>query len=84
MHIYDCGGFIKKLDENTGTVLRTLNIGSALDWEAVPYDPVNDIVLIASQNDHSLSAVYDPVPEVGEAARRAIARLAGASRFAAV
>ena len=29
-------------------------------------------------------AVYDPVPEVGEAARRAIARLAGASRFAAV
>src|SRR5436853_959845 len=57
LHIYDCGGFIKKLDENTGTVLRTLNIGSALDWEAVPYDPVNDIVLIASQNDHSLSAV---------------------------
>ena len=57
LHIYDCGGFIKKLDENTGTVLRTLNIGGALDWEAVPYDPVNDIVLIASQNDHSLSAV---------------------------
>ena len=23
LHIYDCGGFIKKLDENTGTVLRT-------------------------------------------------------------
>ena len=57
LHIYDCGGFIKKLDENTGTVLRTLNIASALDWEALAYDPVNDIILIASQNDGSLSAV---------------------------
>ena len=57
LHIYDCGGFIAKLDENTGTVLRTLNIGSALDWEAVAYDPVNDVILIASRDDHSLSAV---------------------------
>ena len=57
LHIYDCGGFIAKLDENTGTVLRTLNIGNALDWEAVAYDPVNDVILIASRDDHSLSAV---------------------------
>jgi hypothetical protein len=57
LHIYDCGGFIKKLDENTGTVLQTLNIAGALDWEALAYDPVNDIILIASQSDHSLSAV---------------------------
>jgi outer membrane protein assembly factor BamB len=28
LHIYDCGGFIKKLDEDTGTVLRTLSIGA--------------------------------------------------------
>jgi hypothetical protein len=57
LHIYDCGGFIAKLDENTGTVLRTLNIAGALDWEAVAYDPVNDVILIASKDDHSLSAV---------------------------
>src|ERR1035437_3894235 len=57
LHIYDCGGFIAKLDENTGTVLRTLNIAGALDWEAVAYDPVNDVILIASKGDHSLSAV---------------------------
>ena len=57
LHIYDCGGFIAKLDENTGAVLRTLNIGNALDWEAVAYDPVNDVILIASRDDHSLSAV---------------------------
>ncbi len=57
LHIYDCVGFIKKLDENTGTVLQTLNIGDALDWESLPYDPVNDIILIGSQSDHSLRAV---------------------------
>src|ERR1039457_4140892 len=44
LHICDCGGFIAKLDENTGAVLRTLNIGNALDWEAVAYDPVNDVI----------------------------------------
>ncbi len=57
LHIYDCGGFIKKLDENTGSVLRTMNIGGALDWESLPYDPVNDILLIGSQTDRSLRAV---------------------------
>ena len=57
LHLYDCGGFIKKLDESTGTVLATLNISGALDWEAVAYDPVNDVILIASQNDRSFSAV---------------------------
>jgi DNA-binding beta-propeller fold protein YncE len=57
LHIYDCGGFITKVDENNGTVLRSRSIGGALDWEAVPYDPVNDILLIASKEDHSLSAI---------------------------
>ncbi|MEO8593787.1 MAG: DUF2341 domain-containing protein [Candidatus Solibacter sp.] len=57
LHIYDCGGFIKKLDEDTGTVLATFDLGSALDWEAVPYDPVNDIVLVGSKDDHSLRAL---------------------------
>jgi uncharacterized repeat protein (TIGR01451 family) len=57
LHVYDCGGFITKVDENTGTVLQSRSISSALDWEAVPYDPVNDILLIASHNDRSLSAI---------------------------
>ena len=57
LHIYDCGGFITKVDENNGTVLRSRSIGGALDWEAVPYDPVNDILLIASKDDRSLSAI---------------------------
>jgi Domain of unknown function (DUF2341) len=57
LHVYDCGGFITKVDENTGTVLRSRSIGGALDWEAVPYDPVNDILLIASKDDRSLTAI---------------------------
>jgi hypothetical protein len=57
LHVYDCGGFITKVDENNGTVLRSRSISSALDWEAVPYDPVNDILLIASKDDRSLSAI---------------------------
>ena len=57
LHVYDCGGFITKVDENNGTVLQSRSIGGALDWEAVPYDPVNDILLIASKDDRSLSAI---------------------------
>ena len=57
LHVYDCGGFITKVDENTGTVLQSRSIGSALDWEAIPYDPVNDTLLIASKDDRSLSAI---------------------------
>ncbi len=39
---------LTQIDPNTGAVLASLHVPNAVDWEAVPYDPVIDLILYSS------------------------------------
>jgi hypothetical protein len=49
IHVYSCAGagkgFLDRIDPNNG-VVATYPIYTTIDWEAVPYDPVQNIVLV--------------------------------------
>jgi YVTN family beta-propeller protein len=47
IHLYNAGsaGFLKKIDETTGTVVNTLSIPRGFDWETLTYDSENDVII---------------------------------------
>ena len=54
IHVYALGDKIYKINENTG-VVNSVSTPGGIDWEKVPYDPINDLILLM-QNGTGLRA----------------------------